>query len=202
MGIVMFESLSLSLSSNLLAAVLKNENDFFSKIEIEDIKAYIDTLVPKTRNGPSATEAGVMSYLAKLIRDELPKWRRLKFVHIPKKIAIQTRYTQLVSRLNEISKAKMDSKFINLKAEQKIDLVQELSKSISKQVGYQIIGTSTDDAINDADLFKTTRTHVLQGYFSDPQYGGNKNFSAWESIKHICHFNYTKQNPSCEKHDH
>ncbi len=199
---IVLESITLSFHSKVWAFILKNENSFFSNVEYSTIKSYFDIIIPKTAKGPSATEAKVEEYLLKILRNELPKWKRLKFTPSNFKNKTQTLYKILVLRLNQISQSKYSKNFIEIEIEQKNGIVSELSKSATKQVGAQVVGVESTIQFSDVELFSLTRNHVLQGYFADPKYGANRNFIAWESIKHICHLNYTMPNPECETHNH
>lgn len=200
--IVIAETVLLNTQRTVWAAILKGERDFFSAGELQTLKAYIDTLIPKTKNGPSGTDAGVIQYLLKMFRDELPRLRRIRFIGAGKTAsALLPTYKNLLKRLDEITLAKFQKKFAAASEEERVLVLENLSENSGQQVGYQIKGTDLNQALTDSDLFKLSRTHCVQGYFADPKYGGNRKYLAWDSIKHICHFNYQKVNAACEKHD-
>lgn len=68
------------------------------------------------------------------------------------------------------------------------------------QVGAKILGLPPVTKASGADLFGLARTHIMQGYFAEPKYGGNREYASWESVGHICHFNYPKTKSSCPPH--
>lgn len=180
-----------------LAAVTKTEKDFLNTSESETIRAYLDTIIPKTLKGPSATEAGVMAFLVKLFNNELPKWHRLRFVSNNNQYQIHTIYKELGRRLNDQSIKQFSKQFAKISDSERLIVVTKLADATKLQVGYQVAGPNVSGPLSDADIFKLTRSHAFQGYLAEPKYGGNKDYLAWESLNHICHMTYEKENDAC-----
>ena len=169
-----------------------------SRSEWHTISCFADTVIPKTA-GPSATESGVLQYLAKLFSDQLPV-RRFGKAPVPLYARYSTYYRKLIARLDEISKREFGKAFYSLQAEERDRVLQELTTATHGQVGYRIVGIPPITEASDSDLFSLVRGHIVQGYFAEPKYGGNRDYRAWESIRHICHFNYPKDKSSCPPH--
>lgn len=185
----------------LAKAVVKGPFDLFTKDQILTLQDYFDTLLPKTSKGPSATESGALNFITKLILDELPAWRRVKYVRIQNTQTILKAYLQLCERLNRLSEKSMQKTFVACSSEERVQLVETLARDSQGQVGYRV-KTLLGEQMSDSDLFTVSREHVFQAYFSDPRYGANQNFEAWDSIGYICHFNYLKSNPKCSESHH
>ncbi len=160
------------------------------------IGAFCDTLMPKTELTPAATDVGVILFIKNICAQKFVGYKLIR----PKN-KTEELYRQLVTRLNLLSKEHFKKNFIELRAEEKREVVEGLSSSASAVVGYKVAGMEDKKSYSDLELYSLVRTHVLQGHFSDPSYGGNKNFKGWEALRYTCHFNYPKAQDHCPAHD-
>jgi hypothetical protein len=113
----------------------------------------------------------------------------------------QPYYKKLVRRLDDNSTKLADGKdFTSLSASQKETIISDFSRSSNAQVGYRIAGMPSAEVATDRDLFDMVRLHVIQSYFSLPEYGGNKDYKGWEAVGYVCNFNYPKDQSQCPPH--
>jgi gluconate 2-dehydrogenase gamma chain len=159
------------------------------------LSLYLDTLIPKTDLTPSASEAGVVDFLRRMLKNDFPSFKL-----VPSKVDWNDFYLKLAERLDQKGEDVFEKAFRDLSSEQRIKVVSDLSGGSTAQVGYRIAGTGPKDVYPDRELFSVSRVQALQGYFSEPKYGGNKNYGPWQAIKHVCHFNYPNPPVSCPPH--
>lgn len=104
-------------------------------------------------------------------------------------------YRQGLAAIDEIARSQFGTGFAGLSTEQLEQFVGDIasSKELSVPSEHQTEGTSLR-GIGEAgggvgyfppaveDFFETVRTHVIQGMFSDPLYGGNVDFAGWRLV--------------------
>jgi gluconate 2-dehydrogenase gamma chain len=167
--------------------------------EWQTLNALADVIIPSSPEGPSASEAGALAYLEKLLADRVPRWK-LHPRRVPTFSRLLPYYRKLIDRVDAISREKFDVSFAQATADQREKVVEALATAAKGQVGYRVVGLSPVEKASDQELFSMARGHVIQGYFAEPKYGGNRDYRAWESVRHTCHFNYPKEKSSCPPH--
>ena len=155
---------------------------FFTSEEAEFIDAAVSRLIPKDDLGPGASEAGVPTFLDRQLAGVYGRaeqwymqgpWSEGKETQ-----GYQSRYTpaQLYrAAIKAIDKHCADTlggkRFSELSSDQQDDLLKKLEKGSVKLEGV------------DAKTFFTLfLQNTLEGYFSDPIYGGNRDMAAWKMI--------------------
>ena len=193
-----------ALARQQVAKLARGRNKNFSEHEWKTIGEIANVIFPKTDFSPSATEAGVLVYLNRAFGEKLPRW---KSFFRPKMNAAKSigharyvpYYRKLVVRLDEMSRSIAKNGFIAATPEQRDDVLRKFAEGSKSAVGYRVTGTPFLSEISDADLFSMIRRHVIEGYFSEPVHGGNKDFAGWEAIHNICNMSYPKEK-SCPPH--
>lgn len=176
----------------------------FSRAEWNSLGLLVDEILPKTSSSPSATDAGVLTFIDRMLMGKLPRWiihRKTGKKLPPWKSIYLPYYKKSLMRLDAASKTTFSRDFVALDAAQRQMIVHDFAASIKTQVGYKIVGNPKIEDATDSDLFAMIRTHAIQGFFSEPEYGGNGNYIAWESIGHTCQFNYPKMDAKCPPHE-
>lgn len=167
----------------------------------------VDEILPKTSTAPSGSEAGVINYMQKALKGNVPGWTAsARAVLAGKCIPIGAGYAHLnahyvrtAERLHTLSIEQFHKTFISLSADERSQIVARFAEGAKADVGYNVLGAPDAAKASDKSLFELIRRHSLEGYFSDPSNGGNKDYVAWESIGHTCHHNYPKEVKGCKK---
>ena len=160
----------------------------------------VNQIFPKSETSPSGVEAGVLNYMRRALRGELPGWQpSVTSVAAGSCKAILGGYRQLiphyvkaVTRLDARSQESYGRAFDELPLGERAQVVANFAEGAKADVGYNVKGSPGAAQATDKSLFELLRRHSIEGYFADPANGGNKNYAAWESIKHTCHMNYPK----------
>lgn len=157
----------------------------------------MNEILPGTATMPSATQAGVMIYLARAMRNQLPGWRLVSkppFVRRENQGGGYARllghYRMAVMRLSALSQDSFGKAYAALSPAERAEITRRFSESAKVDVGYRIAGVSEASRASNSELFQLLRRHAIEGYFSDPRHGGNTDFEAWRAIGHTHHWNY------------
>jgi gluconate 2-dehydrogenase gamma chain len=125
------------------------------------LTAFVDRLIPSDATGPGAVDAGVASFIARSLEGGLSGGLK----------NLAGFYTTNLAAVDAYAQKAYGSTFALLSSS-KQDLV----------VGDIESGKATGFAPDAPTFFATIREHTLEGMFSDPAYGGNKNFAGWDLI--------------------
>lgn len=120
------------------------------------VEAFADRLIPKDENGPSATECGAPNYIDRQLADYLASEK-----------------ASFVEGLNATNAYAMKSHGKNF-----VDLTSEMQDMVLTEIE----GGRAEGFANSRAFFNRFRRLTLEGAFSDPYYGGNKNFAGWDLI--------------------
>lgn len=166
------------------------------------IDLVMNEILPGTSTMPSATRAGVMTYLTRAMRNQLPGWRLVRkppFVRRENQGGGYARllghYRMAVRRLNGLSQGSFNKGYAALSPAERAEITRRFSESAKTDVGYRIEGVSEAARASTSELFQLLRRHAIEGYFSDPRHGGNTDFEAWRAIGHTHHWNYQPSHP-------
>ncbi len=127
----------------------------FSPEQRRIVEMFIDRLVPKDDLGPGAVECGVADYIDRSLADYLA--------------AEKTAFLDGLTALDAYSRSSQGQPFAELPADKR-DAV--------------LTAIDTNQVPNLRGFFNRVRRLTLEGMFSDPYYGGNKNFAGWDLIRY------------------
>jgi gluconate 2-dehydrogenase gamma chain len=137
---------------------------FLNEIELSQVRRLFDVLFPPDhKNGvPGASDANAEFFLSYLLALEdteyykITSWRKT--------------YRQGLTSLENCAIQKFEKGILELSNEQVIGLLTDLENN-------QLLEFHLD--IKQSDFFKLLLNHCIQGCFSDPRWGGNKNEIMW-----------------------
>jgi gluconate 2-dehydrogenase gamma chain len=145
------------------AAVASPEGGFtvFTPSQAATVEAICGRIWPATEGDPGAVEAGVVFYIDRSLSD---------FYH-----ELKDTYHQGIDSVNSYAMKKLGDNFANLPEERQVEILTNLEKN-TKEVQPFFRNPSAPD------FFLVVLKHTHEGLFSDPIYGGNRNFLGWKSI--------------------
>ena len=138
-----------------LTATAQAPATVLSAEQLRTLEAFIDRLVPKDENGPGAVEMGAAIYID----------RALAGPNAGEKAAL----LEGLSGVETLARSTHNASFADLTPDQRDELLTAMDS-----------GTAT----NLRPFFNRVRRLTLEGMFSDPYYGGNKNFAGWDLIRY------------------
>jgi gluconate 2-dehydrogenase gamma chain len=124
--------------------------------QLKLVEAFADRLIPKDENGPSASECGAAHYIDRQLADYLA----------PEKDS----FVGGLLATNAYAVKSHGKNFVELTPEMQDMLLTEID------------GGRAEGFANSRAFFNRFRRLTLEGTFSDPHYGGNKNFAGWDLI--------------------
>ena len=130
----------------------------FAPSEQKTLEAFVDRLIPSDDLGPGAVECGVVSYIGQALAGPLAEEK--------------TGLLQGLAAVDSFSRTTHGAPFAEL-APEKQDAVLSAMES-GAAGGFP----------NARAVFTRIRRLTLEGMFSDPHYGGNKNFAGWDLIRY------------------
>jgi gluconate 2-dehydrogenase gamma chain len=163
------------------ASVAAERFSFFNVAEREFIEAAVERLIPPDEVGPSAIEAGVPSYLDKQLGGAWGAGERL-YRSGPWQKGTPTQGYQLPFTPAELFRTAIRA----IGA----DLQKRHGKTFAALSGPAKDAYLTDLQVGQVDLdglpsnvfFESLLGMTVEGYFSDPVYGGNVGMAAWRMI--------------------
>lgn len=155
---------------------------YFTAAEWAFINAAVDRLIPDDGNGPGGVAAGVPEFLDRQM--ELPYghgayWYMHGPFHpdAPATLGYQMRQTPRelyrlgIALAEQAAQAAHHQPFAQLDAHARDALLTMLDK-----------GTLATNGAQASAFFALLLRNTREGYFADPQYGGNRNMTAWKAI--------------------
>jgi hypothetical protein len=140
---------------------------YLTKLEHEVAEAAFEVIIPSDTE-PGAKEAGSADFLNNLLSkptmySEILDWRM--------------KWRWGIKKLEDVSLLTHNSSFRLLSLSDRTDLISMLSQ------GRLPTWDSTKNFnLDQKDFFKMMWLHAIQGFLSDPIYGGNKNKVGWKFI--------------------
>lgn len=128
-----------------------------TSVESETLDAMVSRIIPSDENGPGAHEARAVHFIDRALAGPMAAQRAA--------------YANGLLALNDYTLATQSKTFPLLSASEQ-DAVLEAMET-GGLTGYP--GASTS-------FFNIVRTHAIEGTFSDPYYGGNRNFVGWDML--------------------
>lgn len=155
---------------------------FFSSIEWRFVVAAIGRLIPSSGEGPGGIETGVPEFIDRQM--ELPYghgsyWYMMgPFAeNTPASLGYQLRfapreiYRTGICAVNEVCAKTLGKPFADLTPEQQDKVLHDMEH-----------GTLPLTDLPAGAFFEQLLTNAREGYFADPQYGGNRDMAAWKWI--------------------
>jgi gluconate 2-dehydrogenase gamma chain len=128
---------------------------YFTVAEGATVTAIAEQIVPSD-DAPGAHEAGVLFYIDGLLSGRYGGFYR-------------ERYQNGLKLVNEVSQKQFHRDFVSLNSSQQVSLLQTLeSGSGAGEEGRR--------------FFALIRQHTMEGYYGDPEHGGNRDTKSWQMI--------------------
>ncbi|HJN43014.1 MAG: hypothetical protein CL477_19730 [Acidobacteria bacterium] len=131
--------------------------------EADLLESIADHLIPADELGPGAVAAGAVSYIDRALGGALSGSRDA--------------YRSGLAAFERYCRSSRGARFGELSH------VDQVSALIDVETGAAT-GAGTGFAGSSGAFFGMVRSHVLQGTFGDPYYGGNQNFVGWDLIRY------------------
>jgi gluconate 2-dehydrogenase gamma chain len=156
---------------------------FFSGEEAAFIEAAVARLIPNDDLGPGALEAGVPYFIDQQLTGELgfglaANWymqgpfatgeptQGYQLAYTPR-----TLYRQAIAAINEYTATQYGGPFASLDTAQQDEVLQGLES-----------GSIDLDPVPATTFFNMLLTNTVEGFFSDPIYGGNRDKVGWRLV--------------------
>lgn len=145
---------------HVLAQAAAGRNDPYTNLspsEARTLEAIVTRLIPSDDKGPGAAEAGAARYIDRALGDALAALRN---VYAAGLAAVEAHARESAGRpFAELGPGEQDAVLGDLEA--------------NRAPGF---------APDSATFFDLVFAHTLEGTFSDPHYGGNRDFVGWELL--------------------
>ena len=161
--------------------------------EVGFLTAAVDRLIPADPTGPSASEAGVVVFLDRQLAGDYGNGARFYLEGPWQKGSdsqgYQSRFTpaqfyrHAIAAIEKAVNGSENKAFKDVPADRQDALLKQMESGELK----------LDGPITSKDFFTMFLQNVLEGYFSDPIYGGNKGAAAWKMIGFPgAHYDYSE----------
>jgi gluconate 2-dehydrogenase gamma chain len=120
---------------------------------------FCEQIIP-TDEYPGARDLGVVEFIDRTLREAHPDWLIL--------------YRSGLESTDLSSQDLYSKPFVRLDSQQQSELLRKMERGELSRLdwfGYEC-----------AEFFEMVRDHTMQGYYSHPKYGGNRDKAAWEMI--------------------
>lgn len=154
---------------------------FLNGDEAAFIEAAVNTFIPSDEAGPGALELGVAVFIDRQMNSGYGRGDRMylqgPFIEGTPEQGYQLRMTpsELLRAgmldVNEYTKAKYKATFDGLSEEDRVSVLGQLER---REIELPTVPTMY--------FFNLLLDLTMQGYFADPQYGGNKDKASWKMI--------------------
>ncbi|MBB6448561.1 gluconate 2-dehydrogenase gamma chain [Geomicrobium halophilum] len=152
---------------------------FFSRDEdFEILSAATERIFPEDDNGPGAVALGAPYFIDKQLAGQwglnAKEYMRGPFQEGEAEQGYQSSmtrseiFTQGIRKIDEVSTDQFDEKFFDLEEEQQVEVLNAFDTG---DVDMRGVSSST--------FFSLLRQATIEGVYSDPLYGGNKNMDGW-----------------------
>jgi gluconate 2-dehydrogenase gamma chain len=125
------------------------------------LEAIVERLIPSDKLGPGGKEAGAAAYIERSLGGGLAGGLK----------AAAPLYSSGLASVDAYAKSAQGGAFTALSPDKQDAVLSDMAAN--KATGFEP---------DSATFFGAVREHTLQGMFSDPIYGGNKNFAGWDLI--------------------
>jgi gluconate 2-dehydrogenase gamma chain len=153
---------------------------FFTPEEAAFIEAAVDRLIPPEPDWPGAREAGVPNYIDLQLVGPYGQGDRL-FLGGPIKPGTPSQGYQLGLTPAQVYKMSLAAILRRLQ-EAGASFVQASREDQDKFLQHLEAGEVDLDGVPSAVFFETLFANTIEGFFSDPAYGGNRNMVGWRMV--------------------
>ncbi|MEW9699875.1 gluconate 2-dehydrogenase subunit 3 family protein [Paenibacillus sp. SI8] len=157
---------------------------FFNQAQLQLTEAAADRIFPKDDSGPGAAELGVAFYIDHQMASpwgvNSREYRMGPFLKAEPtqgdypSITRHELFTMGLQSMEDASKNKYSKSFIELAPEEKDAILTSLEKGEIMVI----------NGITGKTFFNLLRRMTMEGIYSDPVYGGNKNMQGWKMRKY------------------
>jgi gluconate 2-dehydrogenase gamma chain len=144
-------------ASDVTAATYRH-GAFFNNDDAKTVAAFAERLMPGAPGKPGATDAGVLNYIDLALSGAYSDQ--------------QDFYRRGLAQLDAHCTAAYGKPFRQLGATQQDECIGALAQDKAPEFVWPSARA----------FFATLRTHTMEGMFSDPVYGGNKDFAGWRLV--------------------
>ncbi|MEW5977331.1 MAG: gluconate 2-dehydrogenase subunit 3 family protein [Acidobacteriota bacterium] len=160
----LYSLLSLSLAppevlSRALPRQSKDDELSFTPAQKELLACFCEQIYPKD-DYAGAREVGVPDFIERALREAHPDW-----------LAI---YRMGLNATDAASRSRYGLGFCQVSFEQQMTLLVQMEKGTLPQEGW--------GRLDAREFFQMVRDHTMQGAYSHPKYGGNRDKAAWDMI--------------------
>ena len=127
--------------------------------ERRTLEAFVDRLIPRDGNGPSAVECGVANYIDRSLAGFLATEKAA--------------FLEGLAAVDAFARGAHGQPFAELAPAVRDDVLLAMENN-----------TASGFASGSAAFFNRVRRLTLEGMFSDPYYGGNRGFAGWDLIRY------------------
>jgi len=131
---------------------------FLNDEDAATVAAFAERIWPAAPGRAGATEIGVLNYIDLALAGAYAD--------------MQDFYRRGLAQLDAYCRATQHKPFVQLDGAQQDEVIRALEQN--KATGFAWPAAP--------QFFNTVRTHVMEGLFADPVYGGNRNFEGWRQI--------------------
>ncbi|HET9947757.1 MAG TPA: gluconate 2-dehydrogenase subunit 3 family protein [Longimicrobiales bacterium] len=131
--------------------------------EAEILAAMVDRLIPSDELGPGALEAGALRYIDRALSEA--------------DSGDAAAYRSGLAALDRYARYSRGAPFVELSERDRDSVLIDVQTGSATGAGVGFEGSS-------AAFFNMVKSHVWQGTFGDPQYGGNAGFVGWDLIRY------------------
>lgn len=178
---------------------------FFNPHQAATVDAFTARIIPGTDDDPGASQAGVVFYIDHLLathsghpdpaymqgpfaqtygegeeppegddgiwvqEEELERYGR-QSPFVPRQV-----YRMGVARLDVLCDERFGSQFVDLDPDEQDGVIEALEDEDDDVA-------EIFDEVSANEFFETVRTHTVQGFLSDPVYGGNRDMVGWRHV--------------------
>lgn len=155
---------------------------FFNDLEARFVEAAIDRLIPPDPQWSGAAAAGVLYYIDRQLASAYGSGARMYLQgpwqpDAPAQQGYQLRHTPAelyrisISEIRDVCQQLFGRSFAELAVNQQDEILKGLES-----------GETTLSSIPSTVFFETLLANTIEGYFSDPVYGGNREMVGWRMI--------------------
>ena len=146
-------------SANAASTNVAQALAFFTREEAQTIEAAMGRILPADELGPGAVEAGALYYLDRALSGA--------------EMSLQGLYRLGLRKLNSVARERFGRSFAACASVQQDNLIDAMARDALTSFGI---------APTSSVFFEALRAHTIEGVFSDPVHGGNRNFAGWRLL--------------------
>jgi gluconate 2-dehydrogenase gamma chain len=154
---------------------------FLSSDEVATVTALVDRLIPKDANGPGGVESGVVTFIDRELGGQFGSAARW-YMQGPWSEGTPSQGFQLaltpaalyrssLLALDRWCQGTRNKRFVDIAANEQDDVIRQLEA-----------GKVDLDGVSSSVFFQLLWQNCVEGYLSDPLYGGNREMAAWKTI--------------------